>query len=166
MTKELETDKYEEPSKEEEEVSCAMQIEQVSAQGFKQDPENTRQLVYSFFKKLLKEWEQHLDSQPEEEKKTSQGRMNLVAQKQSKDSLKPFFKQLKKGELAQDMTEKVVKICAHMQLREYVKANDAYLQLAIGNAAWPIGVTMVGIHERSAHEKISTSQTARTLECI
>uniref|UniRef100_Q99633-2 Isoform 2 of Pre-mRNA-splicing factor 18 n=1 Tax=Homo sapiens TaxID=9606 RepID=Q99633-2 len=27
-------------------------------------------------------------------------------------------------------------------LREYVKANDAYLQMAIGNAPWPIGVTM------------------------
>lgn len=28
-------------------------------------------------------------------------------------------------------------------------------RLAIGNAPWPIGVTSVGIHERSAREKIS-----------
>eukprot|EP00983_Pelagomonas_calceolata_P014596 463696-Pelagomonas_calceolata.AAC.7 len=34
-------------------------------------------------------------------------------------------------------------------------ANDIYLRLAIGNAPWPIGVTSVGIHERSAREKIS-----------
>jgi hypothetical protein len=27
-------------------------------------------------------------------------------------------------------------------------AADAYVGVAIGNAAWPIGVTMVGIHER------------------
>jgi hypothetical protein len=32
-----------------------------------------------------------------------------------------------------------------------------------GNAAWPMGVTMVGIHERAAREKISQSQTARAL---
>jgi hypothetical protein len=29
---------------------------------------------------------------------------------------------------------------------------------AIGNSAWPIGLTMVGIHERSGREKISTSK--------
>jgi len=46
--------------------------------------------------------------------------------------------------------------------RNYVKANDAYYRLAIGNAPWPMGVTMVGIHERSAREKISSSAVART----
>lgn len=28
-------------------------------------------------------------------------------------------------------------------------AHDIYLRGAIGNSAWPIGLTMVGIHERS-----------------
>jgi pre-mRNA-splicing factor 18 len=42
-----------------------------------------------------------------------------------------------------------------MQTRSYQRANDAYLTLSIGNAAWPIGVTSVGIHERSAREKIT-----------
>ena len=41
-----------------------------------------------------------------------------------------------------------------MQERRYVDANDGYLRLSIGKAAWPIGVTMVGIHERSAREKL------------
>lgn len=30
-----------------------------------------------------------------------------------------------------------------------------YMGLAIGNSPWPIGVTHVGLHERSAREKIS-----------
>lgn len=42
-----------------------------------------------------------------------------------------------------------------MRDRNYLYANDVYLKLAIGNAPWPIGVTSVGIHERSAREKIS-----------
>jgi pre-mRNA-splicing factor 18 len=50
---------------------------------------------------------------------------------------------------------RVTEICMYMQEREYLKANDSYLRLSIGNAPWPIGVTMVGIHERSAREKIS-----------
>lgn len=44
-----------------------------------------------------------------------------------------------------------------------MKANDAYLQMAIGNAPWPMGVTMVGIHERSAREKIFSNQVAHVL---
>jgi pre-mRNA-splicing factor 18 len=46
------------------------------------------------------------------------------------------------------------------QLKRYVHANDAYLRLSIGKAAWPIGVTMVGIHERSAREKLNENENA------
>jgi hypothetical protein len=42
-----------------------------------------------------------------------------------------------------------------------LEANDAYYRMAIGNAPWPMGVTMVGIHERSAREKIFSNQVAR-----
>lgn len=38
-------------------------------------------------------------------------------------------------------------VCAQifrqMYERNYVQAADMYLRMAIGNAAWPIGVTMV-----------------------
>lgn len=50
-----------------------------------------------------------------------------------------------------------------MQRREYLKAQEYYLQLAIGNAPWPIGVTAVGIHERSSRERIHSSQVAHVL---
>ena len=42
----------------------------------------------------------------------------------------------------------------HRDAGEFVKANDAYILVAIGNAAWPIGVTSVGIHTRTAREKV------------
>lgn len=48
----------------------------------------------------------------------------------------------------------IVEIVKALQERRYVDANDGYLRLSIGKAAWPIGVTMVGIHERSAREKL------------
>lgn len=47
--------------------------------------------------------------------------------------------------------------------RDYVRAHDKYIELAIGNAPWPMGVTMVGIHERSGRSKIFTSQVAHIL---
>jgi len=59
--------------------------------------------------------------------------------------------------------ESIYQICLNLQTREYVVANDYYMRLSIGNAAWPMGVTMVGIHERSAREKIFSTQTAHVL---
>ena len=38
----------------------------------------------------------------------------------------------------------LVQIFRQMHVRDYVQAADMYLRMAIGNAAWPIGVTMVG----------------------
>jgi hypothetical protein len=47
--------------------------------------------------------------------------------------------------------------------KDYVKANAKYIELSIGNAPWPMGVTMVGIHERSGRSKIYKSQVAHIL---
>jgi hypothetical protein len=55
---------------------------------------------------------------------------------------------------------KMVQNCEEGNFRE---AHDVYLQAAIGNSAWPIGLTMVGIHERSGREKISTSKVAHIM---
>lgn len=148
--------------KETAEVISAMEVDAVNMVLLKEDQEKTRTLIALFFKRLVKEWGAYLESQDEAEKKSSQGRMSLVLYKQSKESLSPFFKQLKKDQLPKDVLENITKICSHIQNREYVKANDVYLRLAIGNAPWPIGVTNVGIHERSARERISSSQIART----
>ena len=38
----------------------------------------------------------------------------------------------------------MAEVVHHMQKRQYQRANDSYLRLSIGNAPWPIGVTMVG----------------------
>lgn len=54
-------------------------------------------------------------------------------------------------------------IVVHLKALDFLKANDAYYRMAIGNSPWPIGVTCVGIHERSAREKISVDQTAHIL---
>jgi pre-mRNA-splicing factor 18 len=45
----------------------------------------------------------------------------------------------------------------------HFQANDAYLEMAIGNAPWPIGVTMVGIHARTGREKIFARNVAHVL---
>ena len=47
--------------------------------------------------------------------------------------------------------------------KDLLNANDRYIDLSIGNAAWPMGLTMVGIHQRSGISSISHAQIAYIL---
>lgn len=127
------------------------------------DPTKSRELIELYFCTLMKEWQIDLESRPEDVKKSTSGRMSSATFQQTKDYLNPFFKMLKRDELPGDILSHVIDIIGFLQKREYVRANDTYLRLSIGNAPWPIGVTMVGIHERSAHEKINTGSVAHAL---
>ncbi|KAI9567297.1 Prp18 domain-containing protein [Boletus coccyginus] len=127
------------------------------------DPDRLYPLIYYALKRTLKEWEEAMDERPEHVKETTQGKLAAATQVQSAQYLKPLFKTLRSRSLPSDMLVRMAEIVHYMQKRQYQKANDAYLRLSIGNAPWPIGVTMVGIHERSAREKISTDQVAHVL---
>lgn len=129
----------------------------------KTDPDKLYPVIYYALKKTLADWAQYMDERPESVKRTNQGKIAAAAQVQSGEYLKPLFKQLRSRSLAPDVLAKIAEIVHYMQKRQYQKANDAYLRLSIGNAPWPIGVTMVGIHERSAREKISTDLVAHVL---
>jgi hypothetical protein len=86
----------------------------------------------------------HLLSAPTESvRRSTQGKIAAATQQTSAEYLKPLFKSLRKRELAPDVLLAIAEITYNMQIREYLKANDSYLRLSIGNAPWPIGVTMV-----------------------
>ena len=116
-----------------------------------------RQLA-SYFTLLLTEWITALASRPASTKTTTQGRAAENAMLQSRENMRPLFKKFETGDLEDAILQPIVEIVAAAQERRYVDANDGYLRLSIGKAAWPIGVTMVGIHERSAREKLHESE--------
>ena len=70
---------------------------------------------------------------------------------------------LQPQDMPPDVLRNMAEIVHHMQTRHYQKANDAYLRLSIGTAAWPIGVTSVGIHERSSQDKLYVDKVAHVL---
>jgi len=43
------------------------------------------------------------------------------------------------------------------------RANNAYMQMAIGNAPWPVGVTRSGIHQRPGSAKAYVANVAHVL---
>lgn len=115
-----------------------------------------RQLA-SYFTMVLTEWDITLARRDAEVKESYQGKQAYAAMVQARENLRPLFKKLEKSDVPDSILEPVVDIVHAAQERRYVDANDGYLRLSIGNAAWPIGVTMVGIHERSAREKLHES---------
>jgi len=127
------------------------------------DNAHKEEFILNLFKKLLSEWEQELNDRPEAEKRTAQGKVATATYKQCRKHIKPLFKIMKDKSCPRDIMDSIYEICHFIQDREYVKANDTYLSMAIGNSPWPMGVTMVGIHERSAREKIFTHQVAHVL---
>jgi len=129
----------------------------------KSDPDKLYPLIYYAIKRKLKEWEQSMIERPDHIKHSTQGKRAAATQVQSGEYLKPLFKTLRSRNLPGDMLARLAEIVHYMQKRQYQRANDSYLRLSIGNAPWPIGVTMVGIHERSAREKISSDQVAHVL---
>jgi pre-mRNA-splicing factor 18 len=50
-----------------------------------------------------------------------------------------------------------------MMVGQFNHANDRYLEIAIGNKAWPIGITMHGVHERTGKSRIFCSYILRIL---
>uniref|UniRef100_A0A8I6ATV0 Pre-mRNA-splicing factor 18 n=1 Tax=Rattus norvegicus TaxID=10116 RepID=A0A8I6ATV0_RAT len=141
-------------------------IEELEALGEslgKGDDHKDMDIITKFLKFLLGVWAKELNSREDYVKRSVQGKLNSATQKQTESYLRPLFRKLRKRNLPADIKESITDIIKFMLQREYVKANDAYLQMAIGNAPWPIGVTMVGIHARTGREKIFSKHVAHVL---
>lgn len=120
-------------------------------------------VISQLLKLLLQIWGQKLNSRPENEKRSVKGKRASATYGQTQHYLKPLFKKLRNKSIQDDILDSLTIIVGHLLNRNYVIANDAYLQMAIGNAPWPIGVTMVGIHARTGREKIFSKHVAHVL---
>ncbi|CAN8311081.1 unnamed protein product [Cochlearia groenlandica] len=119
--------------------------------------------ILVFYKKLLIEWKQELDAMENTERRTAKGKQMVATFKQCARYLTPLFNLCRKKGLPGDIRQALMVMVNYCMQREYLAAMDHYIKLAIGNAPWPIGVTMVGIHERSAREKIHTNSVAHIM---
>jgi len=120
-----------------------------------------RQLA-SYFDMVLSEWHLALARRPQEVRESFTGKQALNSFLAARDNLRPLFRKFENPtDLPDTILAPIVEIVHLAQVKRYVDANDAYLRCSIGKAAWPIGVTMVGIHERSAREKLHETEKDR-----
>ena len=128
-----------------------------------EDQSDPPKIIYKYLKGLLKEWERELTERPESVTRSVAGRNESKTLKQCKDYIRPLFRLLKSRKLEGGLQFHLLKIVNFAKEGEFVKAHDSYMDMAIGRAAWPIGVTMVGIHARSGRAKIESSNVAHVM---
>ncbi|RKP20007.1 Prp18-domain-containing protein [Rozella allomycis CSF55] len=117
-----------------------------------------------YCKRLLLEWKYDLERMPEEEKESKDGKHKFFVYKQAEEYIAPFFERMRDNKLAKDVLSNIAQIFYSLKEKDYVKANDAYLLLSLGNAAWPMGVMgPINLNERHARDLIETHQIAHVL---
>lgn len=113
------------------------EVEMKISKTFPKDSES-RQFLYrqlaSFFNMLFTEWELALAKRDSSVKESFPGRQAYSAMVQSRENMKPLFRNIEKSELADDVLRPIIEIVHQAQKRRYVDANDAYLRLSIGKA--------------------------------
>lgn len=110
-----------------------------------------------------KMWHNQVNSYSQHERMSTNVKIARATCAQTKIYMKPLLRKLKSKTLPDDILESLTDIVKRLLARNYIKASDAYLQMAIGNAPWPIGVTMVGIHARTGREKIFSKNVAHVM---
>mmetsp|Transcript_1741 Transcript_1741/g.3721 ORF Transcript_1741/g.3721 Transcript_1741/m.3721 type:complete len:420 (+) Transcript_1741:43-1302(+) len=119
--------------------------------------------IYRYFKSLIRQWEEDLAQRPDAVKRTAAGKNETKTLKQCKDYIRPLFHLCRRRELEEDLQLHLFNIVTFCEQGEFVRAHDSYIDVSIGRAAWPIGVTMVGIHARSGRAKIESSNVAHVM---
>ena len=138
-------------------------IMEMAAKAGEGDENHDQAFLLKYLKFILGLRARELNERPKEVKQTSSGRLDSAIHSQTESYLKPLLKLLRKRRAPPDILPSLTAIGKNMVDRQYVVAGDWYLRMAIGNAAWPIGVTMVGIHARTGREKIFAQHVAHVL---
>eukprot|EP00656_Telonema_subtile_P030407 TRINITY_DN33381_c0_g1_i1.p1 TRINITY_DN33381_c0_g1~~TRINITY_DN33381_c0_g1_i1.p1 ORF type:complete len:274 (+),score=69.95 TRINITY_DN33381_c0_g1_i1:238-1059(+) len=121
-------------------------------------------MVMRWIKVALKDWELELEKRPDAVKASVQGKNGTATQKQCRRYMKPLFERLEAQQVSADILSKLSSMISLLDKQEYAKAADVYLKLCIGNAAWPVGATSVGIHERAGRSRIFEGNIAHVMQ--
>ena len=138
-------------------------IQSMAEELGKGNGENDAEFIVTFLVHLQHLWARDLNARDHNLKTGLQGKLESARFHQTVEYMRPLFKSLRNKKIDEVILESLTEIVASMMERDYVKASDHYLQMAIGNAPWPIGVTMVGIHARTGREKIFSRHVAHVL---
>jgi len=123
------------------------------------EDDNARQqhYVYKWSRRMLKAWQEELAARPESYRAAIEGKHEIAQYRQSRRDLKPLLKKLKNREVPTNIANPLFEAVSLCDERKFKEAQEKYMELSIGNAAWPVGLNRVSIHMRSAASKIGNA---------
>lgn len=121
------------------------------------------EIISRFLRFILESWGKELNARPIEEKTSQEGKNISARYTSTRANLKPLFRLLRKKDISRDILRQLKLIAKDLVAKNYKDATSHYIEMSVGNAAWPMGVTMVGIHARTGREKISQNNIAHAL---
>jgi len=120
-------------------------------------------VISEWIKVIMGIWGTELNERPEDAKMCVKGKTDSGTFTQTKMYIKPLLKLLKKNGLSEDLRDSLSNMIKYIMHKDYILANEKYMEMAIGNAPWPIGVTNAGIHARPGRERIFSKHVAHVL---
>merc|ERR1719198_1113899 len=96
--------------------------------------------VRQWCRKSLKAWEKELADKPDEDKKKAAVKTEVAAHRQVRRDVRPLQKRLRLYIMDEWLLDKIHAIVDKAINRQYRDASEAYLDLSIGKAAWPVGL--------------------------
>lgn len=144
--------KRKEQEQQEEELERTINME-ISEPDIKTDSDKVYTQMRATIRTLLAEWRNIITAPDQDATADNKEALEVLAQTEA--YCQPLLQQLRQKALPKQLYPKLATLLMHIQQHRYREANDVYIQMSIGNAAWPIGVTAVGIHARSARERIT-----------
>eukprot|EP00930_Biecheleria_cincta_P003530 TRINITY_DN104469_c0_g1_i1.p1 TRINITY_DN104469_c0_g1~~TRINITY_DN104469_c0_g1_i1.p1 ORF type:complete len:421 (+),score=133.44 TRINITY_DN104469_c0_g1_i1:70-1332(+) len=114
-------------------------------------------MIRAWIRKSLKAWEKELADLPDEDKKKPMIKTAIAAHRQVRRDVRPLQKRLRVYAMDPGLLDKIHTIVSRADQREYRSAAEAYIDLTVGKAAWPLGFghggsmlmeDAIGLHDR------------------
>lgn len=114
-------------------------------------------MIRGWIRKSLKTWEKELADLPDEEKKKPMIKTAIAAHRQVRRDVRPLQKRLRVYAMDPQLLDKIHTIVSRADQREYRSAAEAYIDLTVGKAMWPLGMghggsmlmeDAIGLHDR------------------
>ena len=104
---------------------------------------------------MLRDWNRALEQKYNTEELRQKYQVNWARYEESAADVRSLFHVLKNRGGNKDMIRSIYHIMNCCLIREYIHANDKYIDLSIGNAPWPMGVAMLSITVKRNAPKVS-----------
>lgn len=125
---------------------------EIDPKDIRDNVEKVNLQVRAYLRYLLALWKEVLERNMAKEDDSDEG---LEILHQTEDEVDILLNRMRDKKLEPRVVTSVSTLLHYIQQKNYRLANDSYIKMSIGTAAWPVGIVSVGLHDRAPEERFS-----------